>query len=632
MEQEALPQTDGGKTAWLVLAACSLIQVPVWGFSIAFGIFQEYYSTAPGLVGDKSSVANIGTATTGILYLSSPLTFTLLTLYPSLRHWFGPIGLLVLSGSFLASAFARQVWQLVALQGVIAGLGAGLLFAQSTLCLDERFARRKGLAYGIMWAGKSATGVGLPFAISGGLERFGYKATMLAWTVAVTAITAPLLFILRPQCPSTAAESSPSSSSTPSGTNSTTTTTTTTTANSRSTATSTARRPSSASGRQRRRRLDALPLLRSRSFWALQTGNVLQSLGYFLPAAYLPSYATQELALPPRTGALLLALLNATSVPGGILIGALCDRVRDAKGTRRVLLVSALPSAGAVLLFWGLAGPRGGGGSSSSIDSTGKIMTSAVSSTSSEAGAISNNTLLLPATPGGSSSSSSSVALLVVFALAYGFFAGGFSSTWGGVLRELERENPTLDTGFAFGLLAGGRGVGNVVSGPISVALIASTRARNAAAVSSGDHGQMMGSRSSGGGESGVVEVVGGGLAAAAGAYGSAYGPMILYTGISALLGAWGWVCQRPSSSSSSSTLAFMDPSSWRRWCQRAALLCRLAVPAPHWRRQHQRPWNSSCVSGGAGGGSTDGGAARGVVRAVVGAWRPSTAAAPARQ
>lgn len=33
MEQEALPQTDGGKTAWLVLAACSLIQVPVWGTS-----------------------------------------------------------------------------------------------------------------------------------------------------------------------------------------------------------------------------------------------------------------------------------------------------------------------------------------------------------------------------------------------------------------------------------------------------------------------------------------------------------------------------------------------------------------------------------------------------------------------
>ncbi|OMP86446.1 hypothetical protein BK809_0003616 [Diplodia seriata] len=160
MEQEMPSQIDGGKTAWIVLAACSLIQVPVWGFSIAFGIFQEYYSSAPDLLGDKSSVANIGTASTVRLPCET----------------------------FLASAFARRVWQLVALQGIVAGVGAGLLFAQSTLCLDERFSRRKGLAYGIMWAGKSATGVGLPFAISAGLERFGYRTTMLAWTAAVVSV------------------------------------------------------------------------------------------------------------------------------------------------------------------------------------------------------------------------------------------------------------------------------------------------------------------------------------------------------------------------------------------------------------------------------------------------------------
>ncbi|OJD40381.1 mfs monocarboxylate [Diplodia corticola] len=549
----------------------------------------------------------------GILYLSAPLTFTLPALYPSVRRWFGPIGLLVLGGGFLASAFVRRVWQLVALQGVVVGVGAGLLFAQSTLCLDERFARRKGLAYGIMWAGKSATGVGLPFAMSAGLERFGYRATMLAWTVAVIAITAPLLFVLRPpSSPSSSTGSSmpPSSpsSSTPRANNPTTTNSRRSTA----TATTSGDQHRRSNSRSRRPRLDALPLLRSRSFWALQTGNVLQSLGYFLPAAYLPSYATQELALPARTGALLLALLNATSVPGGILIGALCDRVHGdntAQGMRRVLLVSSLPSAGAVLLFWGLAGPRGGGGA----HDAGRFMTSAVSASNSisEAGATTNNTLLQAATTtaGRSTPSSSSVALLVIFALAYGFFAGGFSSTWGGVLRELEHENSTLDTGFAFGLLAGGRGVGNVVSGPISAALIASTRARNAAAAAAamvsggdGDHGQMMdssGSSASSGGS-------GGGLATAAGAYGSAYGPMILFTGISALLGAWGWLCQRPPSSA----LAFLHPASWRGWCQRAAVLCRLAVPAAHWRPRRRRPWSWACVRGGAGGGgSTDDGA-----------------------
>ncbi|KAF2642579.1 hypothetical protein P280DRAFT_361654, partial [Massarina eburnea CBS 473.64] len=64
------------------------------------------------------------------------------------------------------------------------------------------------------------------------------------------------------------------------------------------------------------------------------------------------------------------------------------------------------------------------------------------------------------------------VALLTVFAITYGFFAGGFSSTWSGVLTELKSQSPALDTGFVFGLLAGGRGIGNVISGPLSVALV----------------------------------------------------------------------------------------------------------------------------------------------------------------
>lgn len=31
IEQPALPSADGGKAAWLMLASCCLIQLPVWG-------------------------------------------------------------------------------------------------------------------------------------------------------------------------------------------------------------------------------------------------------------------------------------------------------------------------------------------------------------------------------------------------------------------------------------------------------------------------------------------------------------------------------------------------------------------------------------------------------------------------
>lgn len=59
-----------------------------------------------------------------------------------------------------------------------------------------------------------------------------------------------------------------------------------------------------------------------------------------------------------------------------------------------------------------------------------------------------------------------------MFAITYGFLAGAFSATWSGVLGQMKTEIPALETGLIFGLLAGDRGVGNVIRGPLSVALV----------------------------------------------------------------------------------------------------------------------------------------------------------------
>lgn len=117
------------------------------------------------------------------MYLSSPLTFTLLTRWPHLRPWCGPIGLSMAVIGLIASSFSTEIWQLILLQGFIASLGCGLLFTSTTLYLDEWFVKRKGLAYGIMWAGKSLSGVVIPFIIDAGLEKYGYRTTIRAWAV-----------------------------------------------------------------------------------------------------------------------------------------------------------------------------------------------------------------------------------------------------------------------------------------------------------------------------------------------------------------------------------------------------------------------------------------------------------------
>lgn len=42
IEQPALAPTDGGKAAWLMLASCCLIQLPVWG------MYPRSLSLTPG--------------------------------------------------------------------------------------------------------------------------------------------------------------------------------------------------------------------------------------------------------------------------------------------------------------------------------------------------------------------------------------------------------------------------------------------------------------------------------------------------------------------------------------------------------------------------------------------------------
>ena len=84
---------------------------------------------------------------------------------------------------FLASSFTNTVGALLATQGVIAAIGSGLLYSPTTLYLDEWFVEKKGVAYGIVLASKSAAGVGLPFAMEWLLRMWGWRVAIRVWAV-----------------------------------------------------------------------------------------------------------------------------------------------------------------------------------------------------------------------------------------------------------------------------------------------------------------------------------------------------------------------------------------------------------------------------------------------------------------
>jgi MFS family permease len=93
------------------------------------------------------------------------------------------------------------------------------------------------------------------------------------------------------------------------------------------------------------------------------------------------------------------------------------------------------------------------------------------------------------------------LSLLLVFCAAYGFFAGSYTTTYPGVMKTMRNKGQTTDSTMVFAVLVAGRGIGNVACGPLSEALIR------------------------------VGEIGSRGL------YASEYGPLVLFTGISAALG-----------------------------------------------------------------------------------------------
>ncbi|EPE10425.1 mfs monocarboxylate transporter [Ophiostoma piceae UAMH 11346] len=435
-----IPPPDHGRAAYLVLAACSLVQAPVWGYSLAFGVFREYYATHSLLDASPGSITSIGTTQTGIMYLAVPFVMSLLTRFPRLRPWCGPLGLLVsvasLAGSSAPGASeSTSAAPLIATQGVLYALGCALLFGSASLCLDDWFVDRKGFAYGVMWAAKSTVGGGMPLLVAVLLARYGVETTLRAWAIASALLSLPVLFFLRPRVPPSAVDVSNN------GTPNTST--------------------------------SSLVFFRRPLFWMLMVGNIIQSLGYQIPNTYLSSYAVslgleQSTTLSTYAGPLLIALFSVASVPGTIVMGMLGDRMP----ATRVVLISSTGSAISVFTLW------------------------YVSDLTSFHG--------------------SPLAILIAFALAYGFFAGGFSSTWSAVLHDMKKRDEAVNTGLVFGMLMGGRGLGFVLSGPVSGALLAAAASNHNSKSTSAVVGE--------------------------------YAPLILCTGMTAILGAWGslWSLGKP--------------------------------------------------------------------------------------
>jgi len=120
--------------------------------------------------------------------------------------------------------------------------------------------------------------------------------------------------------------------------------------------------------------------------------------------------------LSGNDGTILVAVMNASSVPGLLLLGWLSDRWP----IRVVITLSCLGSALACLFLWGFA---------------------------------------------------TSIQMLVLFVIAFGALGLSFSALWTRSIAIISKDDPSLPS-IVFALFAFARGIGNISSGPVSNILL----------------------------------------------------------------------------------------------------------------------------------------------------------------
>ncbi|OJD14194.1 hypothetical protein AJ78_05434 [Emergomyces pasteurianus Ep9510] len=402
------PPIDRGKDAWLFLAACFFMEALVWGFAFTYGVFQVHYSSLD-IFKDSGNIAVIGTCAMGIMYLDLPIVFAVFKRWPKYQRTGCAIGVLVMCLAMALSSFATNVTQLIVSQGVFYALGGSIAYSPCILLMEDWFDKRKGLAFGVMWAGTGLGGVILPLVMERLLDSFGFRVALRAFAVALFVLTAPLVYFVKPRVP--------------------------------------------VSERTRPQPINFHFMFTS-TFALFEIFNIIEALGFFLPSIYLPSYA-RAIGARGSMNALTVILVNVASVVGCVAMGAVVDKWDPTK----CILLSTIGSTLGVFLLWGF---------------------------------------------------SSSLGPLFVFSFVYGLFAGSYTSTWPGIMRDVV-ERRSADSTLVLACLSAGRGIGNIASGPLSEALLRGMPWKDQASYG----------------------------------YGSGYGTLIVFTGVTGAIGGGSFLARR---------------------------------------------------------------------------------------
>lgn len=267
---------DGGLKAWLQVLGCFFLWFNLWGYTFAFGTFQNYYEREYLVGTNPSAIAWIGSIQSFLLIISGLWTGPLFD-WGFYMYMIVAGACLSTLGAFMLS-LSNQFWQIFLTQGVCIGLGCGALFIPSMALISRAFVKNRAIAVGLTTCGAPVGGIIYTLLFEAVIHKYGF-----AWTARILGffmlgtycLAIPLLLL--------GAENA-----------------------------------KSLSAGQTRRLFDKAAL-RDLPFW-LYTGSIFLSfMAYLVPYFYMPSYAQSILGVTQSRASYALTLSQAASVPGRLI-------------------------------------------------------------------------------------------------------------------------------------------------------------------------------------------------------------------------------------------------------------------------------------------------------------------------
>lgn len=267
---------DGGFRAWLQVLGCFFLWFNLWGYTFAFGTFQNFYehkflrSTPP------SAIAWIGSIQSFLLIISGLWTGPIFDWgYYMYLIYFG--AMLSTLGAFMLS-LSTKYYQIFICQGLCIGFGCGALFIPSMALIARSFVKNRSIAVGVTTCGAPIGGVLYTVLFEATLPKYGFPwaARILGFFMLGTYMVAVPLLLL-------GAENTKSLSS------------------------------------GKKRKLFDQDALKDLPFWAYSAATFLTFMAYLVPYFYMPSYAQSVLGQPQSKASYTLIASQAASVPGRLL-------------------------------------------------------------------------------------------------------------------------------------------------------------------------------------------------------------------------------------------------------------------------------------------------------------------------